>query len=209
VDPVTDGYVVDGNKDYPSPDDTIGLAKSAIESIGVGAGASWIPGITGHTDDGADHYYSSFSAWCEIMDIDGSYRRYNGDCELDLRDNSPQIRHIMMKAQKNGRDPTNQIAEARRFIRRTCASKAMLIALRRPGLKLSYPRHVLQTKPFAVAKLFFHGNTDDPVLKPIFAKAIADRFLGARAELFRGPRIQRFAAPPIGSVPVDDDDFPL
>jgi hypothetical protein len=215
VDPAVDGYVIVGDAKSPKPDDHIGLAKSAVESIGAAAGASWIPGITGRADDGRDHHYRHYVAWAEYQDLDGSIRRYNGECEIDLRDGSPQVQDIIRKAKKNSRDPEFQLAEARKFISRQCASKAMLVALRRPGLRHWYPRSVLESKPFAVTKLIFHGRTQDPALKAVFAKIIADRFSGAARQLFgAAPSTPRHTPPPIGTVPIDahgeqlDDDFP-
>jgi hypothetical protein len=215
IDPENDAYCLTGNKDNPKPDDHMGLAKSAVESIGAAAGASWIPGLTGRSDDGKDPHYRHYVAWAEYMDLDGSVRRYNGECEIDLRDNSPQTLDIIRKAEKNRRDPNQQLAEARKFISRQCASKAMLVALRRPGLRHWYPRSVLESKPFAVTKLIFHGRTQDPALKQVFAKVIAERFLGATRQLFGAPKQPvRHAAPPVGTVPIDvhgetidDDDF--
>lgn len=215
VDPNTDGYMLTGNKQTPKPDDRIGLTKTAIERIGAAAGASWLPGLTGRIDDGRDPHYCHYQAWVRFQDLDGSFRDYPGECEIDLRDGSPQVQDIIRKAEaankkvKPGeewkiRDPQNQLAEARKFIQRQCASKAMLVALRRPGLRHWYTRAELQMKPFAVTKLIFHGRTQDPALKAVFAKIIAERFSGAARQLFGSvPQITRHAAPPVGTVPIE------
>ena len=213
VDTENDAYCLTGSKDCPKPDDHMGLGKSAIESIGAASGASWIPGLTGRADDGREPHYRHYVAWAEYMDLDGSIRRYNGECEIDLRDNSPQTLDIIRKAQKIKRDPAVQLAEARKFISRQCASKAMLVALRRPGLRHWYPRVILETKPFAVTKLVFHGRTQDPALKQVFAKVITERLLGATRQLFGSQQPPRHASPPVGTVPFDvlgervDDTF--
>jgi hypothetical protein len=216
IDPESDGYPLTGDRRSPKPDDKIGLGKTALERIGSAAGASWIPGLTGRVDDARDPHYCHYQAWVRFQDLDGSFRDYPGECELDLRDGSPQVSDIVRKAEKNNRDPNAQLAEARKFIQRQCASKAMLVALRRPGLRHWYTRQELQTKPFAVTKLFFHGRTQDPALKAAFAKIIAERFSGAARQLFGAPtQPVKHAAPPVGTVPIevhgetiDDDDLP-
>jgi hypothetical protein len=205
IDPTSEGYALTGNKESPKPTDHIGLGKTAIERIGGGYGASWIPELTGRKDDAKDPHYCCYQAWSECQDLDGTMRRYPGECEIDLRDGSPQALDIVRKAESNNRDPKKQLAEARKFIQRTCMSKAMLVALRRPGLRHWYTRQELDTKPFAVVKLMFHGRTEDPVYKPMFAKLIAERFGAARTRLFNPkPQVQTHSAPPVGSVRVVD-----
>jgi len=220
IDPNTDGYQLTGDFKSSAPSDRIGLGKTALERIGAAAGASWIPGLTGRVDDARDPHYCHYQAWVRFQDLDGSYREYPGECEIDLRDGSPQVLDIIRKAErpdKSGktRDPKVQLAEARKFIQRQCASKAMLVALRRPGLRHWYTREELTTKPFAVTKLIFHGRTQDPALKAVFAKIIADRFSGAARQLFgSAPSTPRHAPPPVGTVPIEahgedmGDDFP-
>jgi hypothetical protein len=206
IDPVADGYPLTGNRNSPRPDDRIGLTKTAIERISAAAGASWIPGLTGRIDDARDPHYCHYQAWVRFQDLDGSFREYPGECEIDLRDGSPQVQDIIRKAAKpdrdgKTRDPQIQLAEARKFIQRQCASKAMLVALRRPGLRHWYTREELQTKPFAVTKLFFHGRTEDPALKDLFGRIVAERFSNAVRQL-SGTRAPRHSAPPVGTVPM-------
>ena len=113
------------------------------------------------------------------------------------------MRDIERKAVKNSRDPKVQLAEARKFIQRQCMSKAMLVALRRPGLRHWYTRSELETKPFACVKLMFHGRTQDPAYKAIFANIIGERFGNAKRQLFR-QQLPVHSAPPVGTVPVVD-----
>lgn len=208
IDPVADGYPLTGNRNSPRPDDRIGLTKTAIERISAAAGASWIPGLTGRIDDARDPHYCHYQAWVRFQDLDGSFREYPGECEIDLRDGSPQVQDIIRKANKpdrdgKTRDPQIQLAEARKFIQRQCASKAMLVALRRPGLRHWYTREELLTKPFAVTKLIFHGRTDDPALKTLFGNIIAERFGNAVRQLSGNVSpVRRHAPPPVGTVTV-------
>jgi len=208
IDPDADGYILVGDRKSPKPTDRIGLTKTAIERIGAAAGASWLPGLTGRVDDAKDPHYCHYQAWVRFQDIDGSFRDYPGECEIDLRDGSPQVQDIIRKANRpdasgKTRDPNQQLAEARKFIQRQCASKAMLVALRRPGLRHWYTREELQNKPFAVTKLIFHGRTEDPVLKRLFGQIIAERFGNAVRQLSgNATPARRHSPPPIGTVPV-------
>ena len=214
-------YAITGWKDNPKPDDTMGLGKVALDKIAAAAGISWVPELTGRLDDGRDPHYVHFRAVARVRDFDGTVRELPGEVEIDARDGSPQIEEIITKAQKakngQGRDPSPQILELRKFIIRHAESKAMNRAIRKLGVRTSYKRAELQ-KPFVVAKIMFDGHSDDPALRRLFAEKIADNFLGGSRALYGAPPArqpapqmpayamapQLHAPPPVGAVPADD-----
>lgn len=218
----TEVYAITGWRDNPKPDDTMGLGKVALDKIAGAAGISWVSELTGRLDDGRDPRYVHFRAVARVRDFDGTVRELPGEVEIDARDGSPQIEEIITKAKKankgQGRDPSSQILELRKFIIRHAESKAMNRAIRKLGVRTSYKRAEL-SKPFAVAKIMFDGHSDNPEIRRMFAERIADNFLGARASLYGPPQrqpapqmaapaavpqLQGHAPPPVGAVPADD-----
>lgn len=160
-----------------------------------------------------------------MRSFDGSLRTVTGEVEIDARDGSPQIDEIMSKAQKainsrtkqpEPRDPRPQIMELRKFLLRHAESKAKNRAIADMGLKRSYAPAELE-KPFAVARIVWTGETDDPELKREFARMHAERMMDGAAALYGRQRpalpqrrhtIPQFQGhpPPVDDLPPDPDD---
>lgn len=214
------------NETYPVGGGKRGLDKVALDKIAAAAGIAWE--YSRRTDDGSDPHYCAWEAVARVRDYDGTVRRLPGNVEIDARDGSPQIQEIIEKAAeaKPPRDPHNQIRELRKFIMRHAESKAMNRAIRKLGVRTSYPPDDLG-KAFMCVKVMFTGHTKDPELKKLFAEKIADSFLGGHTALYGGgapalaPGHQPAAAlpsgepssftvhspPPVGAVPADDDAY--
>lgn len=205
-----DCYQITGDRKKPSPTDTIGLGGPLLQRIAGAAGITWLRDSTVRTDDGRNPYKVGYRTWARVQDLDGSFRDYPGDVEVDLSDGGAQALTIIDKARKNDRDPAKQLAQAREFIQRSTLSKAMNAAIRKAcGLRHSYSRAELDAKPFAVAKLLFTGHTEDPTLKPLFAQIVAQRF-GLGSQLLFGPAQPAQPHQPVvttnGEVIGDGDD---
>lgn len=202
-----DCHVIVGNRKNPSPTDSMGLGSPLLQRLAAAAGVSWVREATVRTDDGKNPYKVSYRAWARTQDVDGTFRDFPGECEVDLSDGGPQALDIIDKAHKSDRDPEKQLAEARKFIQRSTMTKAMNVAIRKAlGLRHSYTRQELLAKPFAVTKLLFTGRTDDPTLKPLFAQILAQRFGYSTEALYGAPRLSgRAAAPRV--VPAQGQDI--
>lgn len=126
------------------------------------------------------------------------------------------------EARRQGREKgENQIREMRLHIVAHAQTKARLRAVRSMGVRAAYTRDEL-AKPFLMARVMFTGRTEDPVLKRTFGEMTAASFLGGTRALYGGgapaepasrvidvggDRNGCGAPPPVGSVPLDEDDY--
>lgn len=215
---------------YPLGGGKVGLSGTTLAKIGAAAGIDWDASQSGRLDNGSDPHYCHFRAVGHVRNFDGSVRTLTGEVEIDARNGSPQIDEITTKAKASGRDPASQILELRKFLLRHAESKAKNRAIASMGLKRSYVPTELG-KPFAVCRLMWTGQTDDPELRRVFAEKTADAMIGGMASLYGKPppqpapaphalpAPQRFeqgapqfsghAPPPVlaATAPADDDDM--
>lgn len=212
------GTVKEGNEYV----ETRGLGKVALEKIAGAAGISWDPSASGRLDDGSDPYYCAWRVVGNLRHFDGTEVTIEGSKEMDLREGSPQLQALFDRAKTGkSKDPTAQIREMRLHIMAHAESKARLRAIRSIGLRPAYTATELK-KPFVVARLVFSGRSADPETQRAFSMMTAQAMLGGRRALYGGerdsralpapravqslPAPQRLAPPPVGSVPMDDDD---
>lgn len=166
----------------------VGLSAVVLSKIAAAAGVSWDAERSGRLDNGSHPHYVHYRAVGHVRNFDGSTRTLTGEVEIDAREDSPQIEEIRQKAA--GRDRSDggarQILELRKFLLRHAERKAKSRAIADLGIKRSYTRAELK-KPFAVARLMFTGQTDDPVQKQVFALKTADRMLASMSALCGPP----------------------
>ena len=190
------------------------LSKSALDRIAGASGVSWLAGESGRLDNGADPRYVNYVAVGTVRQFDGSLIKIQGEKEMDLRDGSPQVEILIAKARAKGRDHVSQLRELRSHILSHAATKARLRAVRSLGVRSSYSPQEL-AKPFVVAKLFFSGATNDPVLRRQFAVMRASSMIDGARSLFGAPAAEKLALesrilsppPALGAHAIDDDDF--
>jgi len=215
-----DVYEVGGGK--------VGLSKRPLEQIWAAAGGTWDMVATGRLDDASDPRYIHFRAVGTARNYDGTPRQVSGEVEMDLRDGSDQYNEIVEKAKERQADPNfkgrrddgaGQLLELRKFLLRHAESKAKNRAIASLGVKRSYYPNELE-KPFAVARLTFTGQTEDPELRREFARMTAQAALGgaqtlygsgaaAPAALPAAPSDAGHAPPPVGeAIDVEGDDIP-
>lgn len=192
-----------------------GLSKSVLQRLASALGVSWDPSASGRLDVASDPYYCRWRAVGQYRSFDGQLQVMHAEKELDLRDGSPTCQALEAQAKRSNRTANGQIREVRAHIQSHAETKAQLRAIRSLGIKTSYTKAELD-KPFVAARVMFTGQTDDPELRRVFAAKTADSFLSGSRSLYGGPgsvpmpsiEPKRFAPPPpVGSVPVDDDDF--
>ncbi len=193
VDPSTDKkgpgevYALGGGK--------VGLSGTTIAKIGNAAGVDWDPDKSGRLDNGSDPHYCHYRAVGYVRNFDGSKRTIDGEVEIDARAGSPQLDEITAKALAGNRDPASQILELRKFLLRHAESKAKNRAIASGcGLKRSYHPEELK-KPFAVCRLMFTGQSDDPAERKMFAEKTADAMIGGMASMYGKPHTQPAPAP--------------
>jgi hypothetical protein len=194
----------------------LGLSATTLSKIGAAAGISWDPQQSGRLDNGSDPHYCHFRAVGVARNFDGSVRVLTGEVEIDARDGSPQIDEIRKKAEDRRREnPTwkndggdAQILELRKFLLRHAERKAKSRAIADLGVKRSYTKAEL-TKPFAVARIMFTGETEDPELRKALALKTADAMLGGMASLYGGqaPAQQPPPAPHPAAAPLPAPQF--
>lgn len=225
--------LVDTSKDAKEVYDVggrLGLSGDTLARIGAAAGVDWDPRQCGRLDDGSDPHYCHYRAVGFVRNFDGSVRTLTGEVEIDAREGSPQIEEIRTKAQKRESDPdykgkkdggASQILELRKFILRHAERKAKNRAIADMGVKRSYAPAELR-KPFAVARLMWTGETEDPELKREFARMHAKAMIQGTAALYGSypeqleglarelrqlpaPAQSGHAPPPVGGAQYDDE----
>jgi hypothetical protein len=168
----------------------VGLSGTTLSKIGNAAGVDWDPDKSGRLDNGSDPHYCHYRAVGYVRNFDGSKRTIDGEVEIDARDGSPQLDEITAKAKAGDRDPASQILELRKFLLRHAESKAKNRAVASGcGLRRSYHPEELQ-KPFAVCRLMFTGQSDDPAERKMFAEKTADAMIGGMASMYGKPPTQ-------------------
>lgn len=224
IDVKNDTYDVGGGKR--------GLSKTVLQKLAAALGLSWDPYASRRMDDGSDPYYCQWQAVGQYRSFDGQIQTVAASKEMDLRQGSPQIealwqRYEALKANppegRTPKSPEGQIREMRLHIQAHAETKAQLRAIRSLGIKTAYTAQELQ-RPFVAARVMFTGETEDPQLRAMFAAKTADAFLGGTRALYGtsaqpapanapaavpsgvvAPRLS--APPPVGSVPLEDDDL--
>ena len=201
--------------------DKVGISKSGLDRIAMAMGLVWDPILSRRLDDAKSPYYCSYLAVGHYPNWDGSQGTTQATKEVDLRDGAPAVtamweRHKQKLAEwerggKQGyapKDPTAQLREARLHVLTMCESKAKNRAVRALGVRTSYDKKELATKPFICARVQFTGESSDPELRREFAMMRAQAFLGARSALYGGPVAPQLPAgrpaPAVGTV-IDDD----
>lgn len=214
-----------------------GLGGPVLDRISAGVGITADPVASGRLDNGSDPRYCRFKWVGHYRSFDGQIMTLTGEKEMDLREGSPQVEAIVERCvRKLGREAEgmdertkrrlgrekaeNQIREMRLHILAHAQTKARLRAIRSMGVRAAYPKEDL-SKPFLMARVMFTGRTEDPVLKRTFGEMTAASFLGGTRALFGGGQAEPAsrvidvggdrngcgAPPPVGSVPLDEDDY--
>jgi len=164
--------------------DKFALDRTHLASIGNAAGASMVS--SRRTDDGSDPHYCAWTVVVRFRQFDGTWLTKQGSVEMDVREPyGAEYVDAVRKAERNNRDPANQIGELRRFITRHAESKALNRAYAAVGIRRSYTRAELE-RPFCVARVTFTGQSDDPEARRQFRDGIMKSFLGSTEAAF-GP----------------------
>lgn len=200
VDPYSsEVYAITGDRKNPKPDDTVGLDRVSLAKIAAAAGVTWVS--SRRTDDGSHPHYCSWEAIARFPNFDMTSADYPGNVDIDTREDGdirgPAAQEIRNKQHGKPGNGDSQLLELRKFLVRHCESKAMNKAIGNKGVRRSYKRSELQ-KPFAVARLIFTGQSDDPEARRDFRQMIGQRFLGASHQLYGAPT---HVAPPALQAP--------
>lgn len=188
---------------YPTSGGKVGLSKVALDRISAAAGISWV--TSERVDDGSHPHYCAWKVVGYVRNFDGTSRPIVGSKQMDLRDGSETAKQLGAK----------ELGQMRRFIMEHAETKARLRAVRSIGVATGYTKQDLQ-KPFVIAQLMLTGKVHgNPELETALALRIADAALAGSSALYGAPAAQaqhaapmlpRSAPPPVGAVPVDDDD---
>lgn len=207
------------------------LSANSLARVAASAGIDWDPTRSGRLDNGRDPHYCHFRAVGFVRNFDGSIRTLTGEVEVDAREGSPQIDEIRAKAEKrrvehpdwDNDGGASQILELRKFLLRHAERKAKNRAIVDMGVKRSYTPEEIK-RPFAVARLMWTGQSDDPELRRTFAVMGAERMLSGTAALYGAPQAPALptpaahaaralppftghAPPPVGAVGDDPSDY--
>ncbi len=167
--------------------DKFGLEKNHLLSILGAAGGNM--DYSHRLDDGRHPHYRKYQVGISYRLFDGTIVRRCGTAEIDVREpDGARYVEIVQKAReaKPPRDPSRQLLELRKFIDGHTESRALLRAIANMGIRRSYTKAELE-KPFAVARLFFTGRSNDPATRTQFNAAIANSFLGGSSALYGAP----------------------
>jgi hypothetical protein len=190
----------DGPGDVYKVGDKLALSGATLAKIGAAAGVSWDPQQCGRLDNGSDPHYCHFRAVGQVRNFDGSLRVLTGEVEIDAREGGAAEVEIRKKASDRPDKGDAQLLELRKFLLRHAERKAKNRAIADMGVKRAYTKQELE-KPFAVARLMFTGQSDDPELRKMFASKTADAMLGGMTALYGGtPPAQ---LPPPAPAPVE------
>jgi len=207
---------IENGEVYPVGGGKLGLGKVSLDRIAAAAGISWDATQSRRMDDGRDPYYCHYKAVGAYRSFDGTEVQIQGEKEMDMRDGSPQIEALQARIRDKSKNADAQIREMRLHILAHAESKARLRAIRSMGIRSSYLPKELE-KPFVVARIMWTGETNDPELRREFARMQAMAFMGGTRALYGvplsapglPPASVAHCAPPVGSVPIEDDDQPL
>lgn len=172
----------------------MGLSGTTLARIAAAAGVDWDASQSGRLDNGSDPHYCHFRAVGHVRNFDGSVRTISGEVEIDAREGSPQVDEIRAKAAAKNKDGALQLQELRKFVLRHAESKAKNRAIAGMGVKRSYNPAEL-SKPFAVCRLMWTGETQDPELRRLFAEKTADMMLSGMSSMYGKPAPQPAPAP--------------
>ena len=214
VDPVLKGNETGNGEVYKTDGGKLALTKTSLDRIAQAAGVTWIPELSGRTDDRKDPRYVEWRAVGKWRLFDGFEHVETRSRAADLRDGSDEIKGMTEK----------QLTQQRKFILTMAESKAMNRVVRALGIKTSYTAEEL-AKPFAVCRLMFTGRTDDPELRREFALRTQAAMQGSIGALYGNqatpelPPAERGAieaegsevtgaAADASSAPESDDDMP-
>ena len=188
---------------YPIPGGTKrGIGKEGLNKISMGMGVAWDPDRSRRLDDGRNPHYCRYLAVGKLRDADGTWIDIFDEKELDLRDGSA---YVNSGGSKNGPMSEQQLAQQRSNILSLAITKARNRAIRGRGVACAYEPKDLE-KPFVSFRLMFTGDSTDPEIRRMKAKAMLD---GERA-LYGAPRenigqLVGHAAPPVGSTASEYD----
>lgn len=141
----------------------VGIGKDALNLISIGMGVQWDPVLSRRLDDGSDPHYCRYLAVGKMRDSDGTWITIFDEKENDLRDGSQQAKDMTEK----------QLAMQRANIYSLTITKARNRAIRGRGVKCSYPKDEL-LKPFVAFKLVFTGESSDPEIRRMKARAMVE-----------------------------------
>lgn len=171
-----------------------GLGKVALDRIGGALGIDWDPVLSRRLDDGSHPHYCRAKAVGRVRNLDCTWRTFQDEKELDLRDGAPIVEGILAreakKRKKQGNDyrgdgGAGDIAQKRQHIQSLCMTEARERAIRTLGVRVSYAQEELK-KPFIIVQLVFDGRSENPEAAAYFRERIADTFLGASQKLYGG-----------------------
>jgi len=154
---------------------------------------------TRRLDTGSHPHYCRMEVGIVYRLFDGTPVRRSGTAEMDVRaPDGPRYVEIVEKAKAANRSPDKQLLEMRKFLLPHTESRALNRAIAAMGVRRSYTKQELG-KPFAVARLFFSGRSEDPEARREFRAAIAQSFLQGQTALYGGPQ-QQPPAPPAAQL---------
>jgi hypothetical protein len=190
---------------YPLSGGKLGLDHTHLQAILGAAGGSME--FSRRLDSGSHPHYCRMEVGIVYRLFDATPVRRSGTAEMDVREpNGPRYVEIMEKAKDGDRDPHKQLLELRKFLLPQTETRALNRAIAAMGVRRSYTKAELK-KPFAVARLFFSGRSEDPEARKQFRAAIAQSFLMGQAALYGGspqhvappaPQLQFHEPPPQG-----------
>lgn len=183
IDPIHETYPISGRSE-------LAIGKNALDRIAAAAGVRWNPHLCGRLDDGSNPYFVEYQAAGTVLQLDGTERMIQSSKRIDLRaepganpstwgTDSQEIARIAAKADPP-REPWPQILQARQHILSLAETKAKNRAIRSLGVRTSYAPEEIN-RGFAVIRLQFTGQSDDPEIEREVSLMIARRALGASA----------------------------
>jgi hypothetical protein len=192
------------HEDYEVP--KYGVGKADLKALAAAAGVEWTD--CKRLDNGRDPYFCHFEVHGRYRQIDGSYRNFNDQRDVDLREGSPQIAGM----------GDYRIQSLRENMVRLGITKARLRAIRAAfGVPHSMTVEEM-AKPWVFSRMIFTGEDRDPQVRRVFAAVIAQQQLAAAGALY-GPAAGSPALPSLlqpvalsghqhaGALPAADDDF--
>lgn len=189
---------------YPIPGGTKrGIGKEGLNKIAMGMGVSWDPERSRRLDDGRDPHYCRYLAVGKLRDADGTWIDIFDEKELDLREGSA---YLNSGGAKGGPMSEAQVSQQRSNIQSLAITKARNRAIRGRGVACAYEPKDLE-KPFVSFRLMFTGDSNDPEIRRMKAKAMldSDRMLyGEPRQLSAAPAGR--PAPPVGSTGAGYDE---
>ena len=207
----------DSGEVYQLPGGKWALSKVSLDRIAQAANITWVPELSGRTDDGSNPRRIQYRAVGKVKGIDGQWRTIIGDYVFDLDIVAEELNQTLPKRWERleqkpqggfkawfDKTHAEDLLQFRKHAHTRAESGAKNRAIRSAfGIKSGYTLQALK-QPFVIPKVLLVLDYSDPEVK----KFLLAEATGTIKELYGAQAIATGTMPPALPPVKDDDDEP-